>query len=90
MSLRPLPWPEPAEEIVAAVRAMYRGREVPLPVAVRDQLGELFADEQFTETFGARGKPGLNPDSRYSAASPMKGSSRGQTVQARHRPVIRW
>jgi hypothetical protein len=40
MSLRPLPWPEPAEEIVAAVRAMYRGREVPLPVAVRDQLGE--------------------------------------------------
>jgi transposase len=61
MSLRPLPWPEPAEEIVAAVRAMYRGREVPLPVAVRDQLGELFADEQFTETFGARGKPGWSP-----------------------------
>ena len=61
MSLRPLPWPEPAEEIVAAVRAMYRGREVPLPVAVRDQLGVLFADEQFTETFGARGKPGWSP-----------------------------
>jgi transposase len=28
---------------------------------VRDQLGELFADEQFTETFGARGKPGWSP-----------------------------
>src|SRR5215204_3765952 len=61
VSLRPLPWPEPAEEIVAAVRAVYRGREVPLPVAVRDQLGELFADEQFAEAFGARGKPGWSP-----------------------------
>jgi transposase len=61
MSLRPLPWPEPAEEIVVAVRAMYRGREVPLPVAVRDQLGELFADEQFAKAFGARGKPGWSP-----------------------------
>ena len=61
MSLRLLPWPEPAEEIVALVRAVYRGRAVPLPVAVRDQLGELFADEQFTETFGARGKPGWSP-----------------------------
>lgn len=61
MSVRPVPWPQPAAEIVAAVRAMYRGREVPLPVAVRDQLGELFADEHFVAAFGARGKPGWSP-----------------------------
>jgi transposase len=62
MSVQPRPWPEPAAEIVAAVRAMYRGRrEVPLPVAVRDQLGELFADELFASGFGVRGRPGWSP-----------------------------
>lgn len=61
MSLRAMPWPEPAGEIVAAVRVMYRGREVPLPVMVRDQLGEVFADEQFAQAFGVRGRPGWSP-----------------------------
>ncbi len=61
MSMRARPWPEPAPEIVAAVRGMYRGREVPLPVAARDQLGELFADEQFAQAFGVRGRPGWSP-----------------------------
>ncbi len=62
MSVQARRWPEPAAEIVAAVRAMYRGgREVPLPVAVRDQLGELFADELFAEGFGVRGRPGWSP-----------------------------
>jgi hypothetical protein len=61
MSMRPQPWPEPSEEIVAAVRAMYPGRKVPLPVAIRDQLGELFADEVFDAAFAARGKPGWSP-----------------------------
>jgi len=61
MSVQPRPWPEPAAEIVAAVRAMYRGREAPLPVAVRDQMGELFTDEQFVEAFGVRGRPGWSP-----------------------------
>jgi transposase len=61
MSMRPQPWPQPAEEIVVAVRAIYAGREVPLPVAVRDQLGELFADVQFAGAFGVRGKPGWPP-----------------------------
>lgn len=61
MSMQARPWPEP--EVAAAVRAMYRGRkrELPLAVAVRDRLGELFADEQFAAAFGVRGKPGWSP-----------------------------
>jgi transposase len=61
VSLHPGPWPEPAEEIVNAVRVMYARRQAPLPVQVRDQLGELFADEQFAGAFGARGRPGWSP-----------------------------
>src|SRR6266550_2221743 len=61
MSMQARPWPEPAPEIVAAVRVLYRGREVPLPVAARDHLGELFADEQFARGFGVRGRPGWSP-----------------------------
>jgi transposase len=41
---------------------MYRGRrEVPLPVRIRDELGELFADAEFAVGFGKRGKPGWSP-----------------------------
>jgi Transposase DDE domain/Transposase domain (DUF772) len=62
MSVQPQPWPQPAPEIVAAVAAMYRGkRERPLPVMVRDQLGEWLADEQFAGAYGVRGKPGWPP-----------------------------
>jgi transposase len=61
MSMRPQPWPEPSEEIAAAVRAMYPGGKVPLPVAIRDQLGEVFTDEEFGAAFAARGKPGWSP-----------------------------
>jgi transposase len=61
MSLQPRPWPEPAGEIAAAVRAMYRGRRAPLPVVIRDELGELFADEQFAAAFADRGTPGWSP-----------------------------
>jgi transposase len=61
MSVQPMPWPEPAPEIVSAVRAMYRRREPPLPVAVRDRFGELFPDAQFAEGFGRRGRPGWSP-----------------------------
>ncbi len=59
--MQPQPWPEPAEEITNAVLAMYAGREAPLPVVVRDELGELFADAEFAEAFGIRGKPGWSP-----------------------------
>src|SRR5258705_12884448 len=61
MSMQPQPWPEPAEEITKAVLAMYAGREAPLPVVVRDELDELFADAEFVEAFGIRGKPGWSP-----------------------------
>ena len=66
MSMHPRPWPEPAPEIAAAIAAMYRGkrgakREVPLPVAVRDELGELFGDTEFVSAFEAEGRPGWSP-----------------------------
>src|SRR6266705_1499438 len=61
MSMQPQPWPQPAQEIVVAVRAMYARRRAPLAVQVRDQLGELFADAQFAVAFGVRGKPGWSP-----------------------------
>jgi IS5 family transposase len=62
MSMQPRPWPEPAPEVAAAIRAIYRGkRQVPLPVRVRDELGEVFADEVFAGAFGREGRPGWSP-----------------------------
>jgi transposase len=61
MSLQPRPWPQPADEIATAVRVMYAGRRAPLPVVIRDELGELFADDAFAETFADRGTPGWSP-----------------------------
>ena len=62
MSVQPQPWPPPAPEIVAAVASMYRGRrERPLPVMVRDQLGEWLSDAQFAGAYGKRGKPAWPP-----------------------------
>lgn len=61
MSVQPGPWPEPAAEIASAVRVMYARRQAPLPVQVRDQLGELFTDEAFAGAFGVRGRPGWSP-----------------------------
>ena len=61
MSLHPMPWPEPAEEITRAVLAMYGGRRAPLPVVVRDELGELFADAEFAEAFADRVPQGWSP-----------------------------
>jgi hypothetical protein len=62
VSMQPQPWPEPVSAVARAIRAMYRGkRQVPLPVRVRDELGELFADAEFAVAFGAEGKPGWSP-----------------------------
>jgi transposase len=61
MSLLPQPWPEPDDEVARVVAAIYAGRRKPLPVAVRDELGELFADEQFTAGFSDRGPRGWSP-----------------------------
>ncbi|MFJ9847368.1 transposase [Kitasatospora sp. NPDC101155] len=60
VSMEPQPWPEPAPEVVRAVRAKNYGRKVPLPVAVRDRLGELFPDE-YGEAFGKTGPAGWPP-----------------------------
>ena len=55
MSVVPQPWPLP----VPQVAGMYGGkRELPLPVLVRDKLGEWLSDEQFAGAYGVRGKPG--------------------------------
>lgn len=62
MSVQPQPWPEPDPQIATAIRGMYRGkRQAPLAVQIRDRLGELFPDTEFTEAFGQRGKPGWSP-----------------------------
>src|SRR3954464_12044196 len=61
MSRPPRAWREPAREGAAAVRATYRRRQPPLPVTIRDRLGELFPDGQFAAAFGARGRPGWSP-----------------------------
>jgi len=62
MSVVPQPWPQPAPQLTEAVAAMYRGkRERPLPVLVRDKLGEWLSDEQFAGAYGVRGKPGWPP-----------------------------
>jgi transposase len=62
MSVVPQPWPQPAAQVAGAVAAVYRGRrERPLPVLVRDKLGEWLSDEQFAGAYGVRGKPGWPP-----------------------------
>lgn len=61
MSLRPQPWPEPSGEITRAVLAIYAGRRAAMPIAVRDESGELFADEQFVSAFADRGPEGWSP-----------------------------
>src|SRR5216684_2529507 len=62
MSVVPQPWPQPAPQPAGAVAAMYRGRrERPLPVLVRDKLGEWLSDDQFAGAYGVRGKPGWPP-----------------------------
>jgi transposase len=59
--MQPASWPPPSQEIAAAVQAMYRGRRAPLAVVIRDELGELYADEAFAVAFGVRGRPGWSP-----------------------------
>ncbi|WP_157383376.1 IS1182 family transposase [Nonomuraea coxensis] len=60
--MQPRSWPEPDPMIAAAIRSMYSGkRQPPLPVRVRDELGELFADAEFAAAFAVEGKPGWSP-----------------------------
>ncbi|MGH3802961.1 MAG: IS1182 family transposase [Pseudonocardiaceae bacterium] len=59
--MEPQSWPEPDPVVTRAVRAKNYGRAVPLPVAVRDRLGELFPDEEFAAAFGKTGPAGWSP-----------------------------
>jgi hypothetical protein len=63
MCMQPAAWPEPDPQIAAAIGAMYGARKTarPLPVLVRDRLGEWLEDEKFAAAFGTRGRPGWSP-----------------------------
>ena len=59
MSLQPRPAPQVPEMTARVARAAFpKGC---LAIRVRDQLGSLFADEEFVDAFGVRGRPGLSP-----------------------------
>jgi transposase len=60
MSLQPRPWPEVPVVTAQVVKAAF-GREVPLPVRLRDELGAWYADADFAGAYPVRGKPGLSP-----------------------------
>jgi transposase len=61
VSMQPSPWPEPDAQVTAAIKAIYRRKAFPLAVVVRDMLGEVFPDGEFTAGFGTRGRPGYSP-----------------------------
>jgi transposase len=61
VSLQPQPWPQIPEATARAARAAARRGEYPLAMRIRDELGELYADAEFAEAFGARGRPGWSP-----------------------------
>nr|WP_245873200.1 transposase [Streptomyces phaeoluteigriseus] len=42
-------------------RAVAARSPYPLAMRVCDELGELFADAEFAEAFGSRGRPGWSP-----------------------------
>ncbi|MER5262755.1 hypothetical protein ABTZ99_11855 [Actinosynnema sp. NPDC002837] len=59
MSVQPRAWSEVPEQTAVVVAAAFpKGT---LPMRVRDELPELFADEEFVSAFGVRGRPGISP-----------------------------
>jgi transposase len=81
MSMQPQPWPEPADDVAEAVRAMFAGRRAPLAVVVRDELDEVFADAEFAEAFAVRGQPGWSPG-RLAAITVLQAVENLTDVQA--------
>ncbi|WP_445081921.1 IS1182 family transposase [Streptomyces ipomoeae] len=59
--MRPRPWPKVPELTAQVARAVAARGPYPLAMRVRDELGELFADAEFAEAFGSRGRPGWSP-----------------------------
>ncbi|RPK40151.1 hypothetical protein EES39_25790 [Streptomyces sp. ADI92-24] len=59
--MQPRPWPKVPELTAQVARAVAARGPYPLAMRVRDELGELFADAEFAEAFGARGLPGWSP-----------------------------
>ncbi|MFI7643355.1 IS1182 family transposase [Nonomuraea sp. NPDC049400] len=59
MSMQARPWPQVPELTAAVAQAAFpKGC---LAMRVRDELGMLFADEEFASAFGRRGRPGISP-----------------------------
>ena len=62
MCVQPVAWPMPDPQIAAAIAAKYPGkRPRPLPVQIRDRMGQWLDDEDFAAAFGTRGRPGWPP-----------------------------
>jgi transposase len=59
MSMRPRALTEVPEQTAAVAAAAFpKGA---LAMRVRDEFGEVFADEVFIAAFGSRGRPGISP-----------------------------
>jgi hypothetical protein len=61
VSFKAAAWPEPDPVVASAVRRIFRRKDLPLAVAVRDEFGELFSDALFAEAFEHRGRPACSP-----------------------------
>jgi transposase len=59
VSMRPRQLPEVPEQTAMVARAAFPKGS--LPIRVRDELGEVFADEQFAAAFGVRGALAESP-----------------------------
>ena len=57
--MQPKPWPEVPEQTARVAKAS--SPKGTLAMRIRDVLGQVYADEQFTGAFGERGKPGISP-----------------------------
>jgi hypothetical protein len=57
--MRPRVFAEVSVQTVAVARAAFR--KPMLAMRVRDEFGEVFADQEFIDAFGVRGKPGVSP-----------------------------
>src|SRR6266705_3923755 len=59
MSMQPRPWPEVPELTAQVARASFpKGN---MAMRIRDELGQVYADEQFAPAFVVRGAPGISP-----------------------------